>query len=247
VVLPAFNEEDALPQLLRELRGAVPGALLAVVDDGSTDATAARARQARADIVLSLPYNSGVGAALRTGLLAARRLGVAAAVQCDADGQHPPEAIPTLVAGLESADIVIGARFAGVGEYRVRGPRAWAMRLLSFAMSRVHGTRLTDVTSGFRAFGPRAQAALARHLPAQYLGDTVEALMLARDYGLKVSQVGVAMRPRQGGQASAHPGRAALYLLRSMTVVALALVSRVGRRARTVDGPGSGHGARLGE
>jgi glycosyltransferase involved in cell wall biosynthesis len=228
VILPAYNEREALPGVLADLRAAHPDARVLVVDDGSADGTASVAREAGAGIVLTMPYNSGVGAALRTGLLAARRMGVGAAVQCDADGQHPPEAIGELVAGLADADIVIGARFAGVGDYRVRGPRAWAMRVLSIVMSRLHGTRLTDVTSGFRAFGPRAVDVLSRHMAAQYLGDTVEALMVAREHGLRVRQVPVAMRPRQGGRASAHPGKAALYLLRTMTVVSLALVRRLG-------------------
>ncbi|MDR1294645.1 MAG: glycosyltransferase family 2 protein [Bifidobacteriaceae bacterium] len=231
VIIPAFNEQAALPGVVAELRAHASGMAIIVVDDGSTDATAARAREAGADIVLSLPYNCGVGAALRVGLLAARRLG-ANAVQCDADGQHPPVAIAELVAGLTEADIVVGARFAGVGDYRVRGPRAWAMRVLSAIMSRVHHTRLTDVTSGFRAFGPRAVDVLSRRMPAQYLGDTVEALMIAGEEKLVVRQCPVAMRGRQGGQASHHPGAAAVYLLRSMTIVALAGVRRLGSRGR---------------
>jgi hypothetical protein len=231
VIIPAFNEEAALPAVIAEIRREAPPATVIVVDDGSVDATAVCARDAGADIVLTMPYNSGVGAALRVGLLAARRLGTCA-VQCDADGQHPPGAIAGLLAGLSEADLGVGARFAGVGDYRVRGPRAWAMRLLSAIMSRVHHTRLTDVTSGFRAFGPRAVAVLSERMPAQYLGDTIEALMIAGETGLVVRQHPVAMRERQGGQASQRPGAAAIYLLRSMTIIALAGVRRLGGASR---------------
>jgi glycosyltransferase involved in cell wall biosynthesis len=236
--MPAFNEQEALPDVIAEVRAANPRVRLIVIDDGSLDATAARSREAGADLTVSMPYNCGVGAALRTGLLGARRLGADVVVQCDADGQHPPAAIAELVAALDDADIVIGARFAGVGDYRVRGPRAWAMKVLSGVMSKVHHTRLTDVTSGFRAFGPRAIAVLSVHMPAQYLGDTVEALMVASEHGLRVRQIGVAMRERQGGQASHQALKAALYLLRSMTVVALAMIRRLSGASRRWGGEG---------
>ena len=80
-------------------------------------------------------------------------MGYARTVQHDADGQHDPTAIEPLLAAMddEKADIMIGARFAGVGKYRVRGPRKWSMRLLSLVLSRVAHTRLTDTTSGFKA------------------------------------------------------------------------------------------------
>jgi glycosyltransferase involved in cell wall biosynthesis len=240
VIIPAFNEEQAVGGVVRDVKTELSEATVVVVDDGSSDATASQARQAGADIVLRLPYNSGVGAALRVGLLAARRLG-AQAVQCDADGQHPADAIGGLLAKLDGADIVVGARFAGVGDYRVRGPRAWAMRLLSRIMSRVHRTRLTDVTSGFRAFGPRAVQLLSQEMPAQYLGDTVEALMIAREAGLVVTQVPVAMRQRQGGRASHLAIRSAIYLLRTMTIVVLAGIrhlATLGRRGGAKPGKG---------
>jgi glycosyltransferase involved in cell wall biosynthesis len=232
VVLPAFNEREALPGVVAELRTSLPDAELLVVDDGSSDDTAEIAAAAGCRVV-RLPFNVGVGGALRAGLLAAQRDGIPAAVQCDADGQHPPDRIPDLVAGLATADIVIGARFAGTGDYAVRGPRSWAMRLLARVMSRLHHTALTDVTSGFRAFGPRAIAVLSRELPPDYLGDTVEALVIAKEYGLVVTQVPVAMRPRQGGVASHPPFRAMLYLGRVALILGLSLL-RLLRARRAV-------------
>ncbi|MFD1824947.1 glycosyltransferase family 2 protein [Mumia zhuanghuii] len=230
VVLPTYNEQEALPGVLAELSTVAPTAELLVVDDGSTDASAevARAHGAR---VIRLPYNSGVGAALRTGLLVASRCRADAVVQCDADGQHPPEAIELLVKHLGDADIVIGARFAGAGDYRVRGPRKWAMGLLAFTMSRLHRTRLTDVTSGFRAFGPRAVGVLSRELPPEYLGDTVEALIIAQRHHLRVVQVGVSMRERQGGIPSQDPLSSTIYLARVVTMLVLSLPRLIRRKA----------------
>lgn len=231
LVVPAFNEQEALPGVLAEISCALPGAGVVVVDDGSRDATAERARQAGARVV-ALPFNVGVGGALRVGLLLACREQVKAVVQCDADGQHPVADIPALVSALDRADIVVGARFAGLGDYRARGARNWAMILLSRVMSRVHRTPLTDVTSGFRAFGPRAIDVLSRELPPEYLGDTVEALVIARQYGLRVTQMPVVMRPRVAGVASHRPLRATLYLLRVLLILGLALLRLLGARIR---------------
>ena len=231
LVLPAYNEQEALPGVVQRIRDVLPDVQVLVVDDGSTDDTAAVARNAGVRLV-SLPFNVGVGGALRAGLLVAQREDVKAVVQCDADGQHPPAAIPELLAALDRADLVIGARFAGVGDYRVRGARSWAMILLARVMTRVHRTELTDVTSGFRAFGPRAIEVLGRELPPDYLGDTVEALVIAKEYRLRVTQVPVAMLPRQGGVASHHPLRAMLYLGRVMLILFLSLLRLVGARFR---------------
>jgi glycosyltransferase involved in cell wall biosynthesis len=231
IVVPAYNEEEALPGVLTSLRAELPGTQLLVVDDGSVDATAEVAAAGGARI-LRLPFNVGVGGALRAGLLLAQRERYDAVVQCDADGQHPVSAVSELLAGLAGADIVIGARFAGVGEYQVRGARRWAMVLLARMMSRVHHTTLTDVTSGFRAFGPAAIDVLAREMPPDYLGDTVEALVVAKEYGLRVAQVPVAMLERQGGIASHAPWRASLYLMRVALIMVLSFVRLLGARRR---------------
>lgn len=231
IVVPAHNERDALPAVLGSLRDLVPASSIVVVDDGSTDDTGAVALDAGVRL-LRMPFNVGVGGAIRAGLLLASRRGFRVVVQCDGDGQHPPDAIPRLIAGLEEADIVIGARFAGEGEYVVRGPRRWAVKLLARIMSRLHGAPLTDVTSGFRAFGPRAIAVLCQKLPPEYLGDTIEALVIAHEHGLRVRQVPVAMLRRQGGVVSQRPGRAALDLGRALLMVGLTLIRIAGSGPR---------------
>ncbi|MGJ9576840.1 glycosyltransferase family 2 protein [Actinotignum sp. GS-2025c] len=223
VLIPAWNEEEALPAVLTELRQAVPHASLVVINDCSRDATAQVAAAGGAT-VLNLPINLGVGGAMRTGYLYAWRHGFDRAVQVDADGQHRPEDIARLLEQMDAtgADIVIGARFAERGSYRVRGPRAWAMRFLSKVLSRVHHTRLTDTTSGFKLTNRRAIGVLADELPAEYLGDTIEALIIASKAGLRVTQVGVEMRERQGGTPSHNPLKAARLLLRGIIAMAVA-------------------------
>jgi glycosyltransferase involved in cell wall biosynthesis len=225
VVVPALNEQECLPGVLAELAAALPGADVLVVDDASTDATRAVALAAGAR-VLSLPIHLGVGGAMRAGYRYALRFGYDAVLQVDGDGQHDPRDAPALLAALDRADVVVGARFAGVGDYDVRGPRRWAMRLLSRTLSRRVGTTLTDTTSGYRACDRRAVELFARHYPAEYLGDTVEALVLAARSGLRVTQVPVTMRARSGGRPSQSTVRAGVYLGRAAMALVLARLRR---------------------
>lgn len=214
IVMPAFNEEDAVADVIREVRRELPGATCLVVDDGSRDRTAEVARAAGATVA-QLPFNLGVGGAMRFGFRYALSHGLTTVVQIDSDGQHNPADVPTLLAELAHSDVVLGARFAGTGEYAVRGPRKWAMLVLSSVLSRTAGSRLTDTTSGYRASGPRAIALFAEKYPAEYLGDTVESLVIAARAGLRITQVPVAMRERAGGIPSHNPVKAAIYLGRA--------------------------------
>jgi glycosyltransferase involved in cell wall biosynthesis len=196
-----------------------------VVDDGSTDRTAAVAEAAGA-VVLQLPFNVGVGGAMRAGLLYAQRHGYDGVVQVDADGQHDPAQIERLLRALNEVDVVVGSRFASGSGHSARGPRRWAMRLLARSLSRICRTRLTDVTSGFRATGPRALGLLARYYPSEYLGDTVESLVVVQKAGLRVREVPVTMRPRAGGTPSQSPVRATVYLGRAVLVLVLATIRK---------------------
>lgn len=223
IVLPAFNEEEALGGTLAEIAAKLPGAHCLVVNDGSTDSTA-RVAKANGALVATLPFNMGVGAAMRFGFRYARANGFQNVLQLDSDGQHDPAYVPLLLHELENADLAIGARFAGEGEYAVSGPRKWAMVLLSSVISSTARTKLTDTTSGFRASGPRAVALFADDYPAEYLGDTVESLVTGLRSGLRVTQVPVAMRPRAGGQPSQNAWRSTVFLFRAMVALAFAYI-----------------------
>jgi glycosyltransferase involved in cell wall biosynthesis len=226
VVVPALNEQESIGAVIEEVRLALPGVDVLVVDDGSTDATGTRARAAGA-VVAQLPYNLGVGGAMRLGFRYAVEHGHTAVVQIDADGQHDPRYVPAMLDLLdEGADLVIGARFDGEGDYPVRGPRKWAMSLLSRSLSRLAGTRLTDTTSGLRATSRPLIELFARQYPVEYLGDTVETLAMAVRHGFVVRQLPVAMRSRTGGRPSHPPLRAAIYLSRAFVVLLLALIRR---------------------
>ncbi|HEY9307255.1 MAG TPA: glycosyltransferase family 2 protein [Microbacterium sp.] len=230
IIVPAWNESRNVGNTVREILDQFVDYDVVVVDDGSTDDTAQVARDAGAR-VLVLPFNMGVGGAMRTGFTFAQRLGYRQAIQVDADGQHNPRDIPLVLAGLQHADISIGARFADVGDYQAKGPRRWAMVFLANVLTRVAKTRLTDVTSGFRAANRRAIDQYVHYYPAEYLGDTVDSLVSAIHSGLSVTQVPVAMRARVHGKPSQNPVGSTIYLLRSVFALSLALMR--GRRRST--------------
>ncbi len=223
VVMPAFNEEESVRKVVLEVFEKLPGISCLVVDDGSSDETTAEALAAGARVA-KLPFNLGVGGAMRVGFRYALEQGFDNVVQIDADGQHDPAGVLALLARLDNADLVLGARFAGEGDYSVRGARRWAIVLLSTFLSRTAHTKLTDTTSGFRLSGPRAVRLFAEHYPAEYLGDTIESLVIAARAKCVIVQVPVAMRVRAGGRPSHHPVKAAAYLARAVLALLFALL-----------------------
>jgi glycosyltransferase involved in cell wall biosynthesis len=234
VIIPAWNEEETLPDVIAEVRRTGPQWDILVVNDCSRDQTSVLAHRAGVT-VLDLPINLGVGGAMRAGYKYAQRHGYDYTVQLDADGQHDPAAIPDLLAAAGAgSNIVIGARFAGKGDYRARGPRQWSMRFLAAILSRLTGVKLTDTTSGFKLCDRRAIGLFAVDYPAEYLGDTLEALVIAHRAGLSVAQAPVAMRPRAGGSPSHSPLKAAVFLGRAFFALLIALSRPTRRLARSI-------------
>lgn len=150
VILPAYNEEAAIGSQIEAIRPVLRSHGITdeilVIDDGSEDRTAEQALQARAR-VLQHPENRGYGSAIKTGIVAANYDTI---VIIDADGTYPPDQIPNLLAKLETADMVVGARTGThVHIPRLRRPAKW---LLGWLATRIAGQVIPDLNSGFRAF-----------------------------------------------------------------------------------------------
>jgi glycosyltransferase involved in cell wall biosynthesis len=224
VVIPAYNEENSVALVVEQVRRA--GYPVVVIDDGSSDVTAERAADAGA-IVVRLPVNLGVGGALRCGFRWAVNAGYRVVVQCDADGQHRPAEIARLLRVMEAtdSDLVIGNRFAPEGN-RGRDVRHRAMRLLTILASRYSRTPLVDITSGFRAIRRPLLESFAANYPVEYLGDTVEAAVVAGREGYRIAQTDVNIDDRSHGVSSASPVRAVWFVVR----VAVAMTLRISRR-----------------
>lgn len=160
VIIPAYNEAGNIAAVIRGTRASLPGALILVVDDGSTDATAGIARGLGARVV-SHPRNLGYGEALRSGYLYAVRNHADCVLQLDADGQHDPKHLPMLLQTLKArnADVVVGSRFLpGSSAYPIPVFRRIGMLVFSRIATKKAGIRLTDTTSGYRALSKRATA-----------------------------------------------------------------------------------------
>lgn len=226
-IIPAYNEEEAVVKVVRELREHLPQADVLVVDDGSFDRTAERARAGGA-MVCSLAFNLGIGAAVQTGLKFAARSGYDIAIQVDGDGQHPADEIPPLLEILEKnpeVDVVIGSRFLpspgrpGEEGFQSTSARRIGIRIFAAALSAICRQRLTDTTSGFRATRGEAIGFLGRFYPRDY--PEVEALVLLHQAGYVIRETPVVMRERQGGTSSIRLGHGLYYMIKVFMAVAL--------------------------
>ncbi len=234
VVVPAFNEEQALGGLLAELRAlpALDGIAIetVVVDDGSRDRTQAIAREGGAR-VLRLCGNLGIGGAVQSGLRLAHRERFDFAVQLDGDGQHPPGELPRLLAPVladASLDLVVGTRYRDKRNFRSTFFRRVGSGWLRLVLRAVARLRVSDPTSGFRLYGPRALALFDETYPYDY--PEPESLAIARRAGLRVDEVAVAMRDRQGGQSSIAFFHSLYYMLKVTVAVALTYLRTSRRR-----------------
>ncbi len=229
VIVPAWNEEESLAATLAEARQRAPWADLVVVDDGSTDGTQAVARAAGVP-VLALPVNLGVGGALQTGFLHALAEGYDVAVQLDADGQHDPADLAALVAPLAEgrANLSIGSRYvAGANEYHAPFLRRLGMVLFSALASAVTGVRLTDTTSGYRAYDRRVMRLCIHYFPQDF-PDAPLLIWVART-GCVLTEVPVAMRPRLHGQSFYTWTRSLYYPYKTLLASLVLLLRRAPR------------------
>lgn len=235
IIVPAYNEQASLSGLLDEIRGLGDiGAQIetVVVDDGSSDRTADIAKAGGARVV-RLCHNLGIGGAVQSGLRLAHREGFDFAVQCDGDGQHPPGEIKALLAA-PAADIVVGTRYSGKSNFRstmLRRAGSWWLRVLLRVLTRL---RVTDPTSGFRLYGPRALQLFDNVYPYDF--PEPESLAIARAARLSIGEVPVTMRERQGGRSSISGLSPIYYMLKVTIAVVLTYIRALGRKPEEADG-----------
>jgi len=213
VIVPAYNEEKAVAGVIEDLRSLELSLDILVVNDGSKDATSAQARATGQARVVDLPKNLGIGGAVQTGFKYAARHGYRIAIQFDGDGQHLASEIPGLLQTLKTgrANMVIGSRFLeNQAGYRSTFARRLGIRLFQVVNSLLIGQRVTDNTSGFRAYDREAIEFLARYYPVDY--PEPEAVILLGRNGFRMTEVFTLMRERQGG-GSSIAGMTGLYYM----------------------------------
>jgi glycosyltransferase involved in cell wall biosynthesis len=233
LIIPAYNEQEALGGLLSEIR-ALPHADgvdldAVVVDDGSADRTAEVAHAGGARVV-RLCGNLGIGGAVQSGLRLAYRERYDAAIQIDGDGQHPPSEIVRLLAPVQgdaAPDLIVGTRYKDKDNFRstlLRRLGSWWLRMI---LRIVAGVRISDPTSGYRVYGPRALRLFDETYPYDF--PEPESLAIARASGLAVSEVPVQMRERQGGRSSIA-GFSTVYYMFKVTIAVVLTYMRTRRR-----------------
>jgi glycosyltransferase involved in cell wall biosynthesis len=227
VIVPAFNEESTIGNVLCALRREAPEIDVVVINDGSTDNTAEIVRGVHGVELISLPYNMGIGSAMQTGYRYACQEGYDVAVQCDADGQHPVEEIHKLVRTVESgrADLVVGSRYVADTGYKPTMSRRVGKSLLSRIVDSAVGGGITDTTSGFRAMNRAAFETFAHTYPDDY--PEAEALVILHKHGLRAIEVPVEMRPRQGGRSSIGLVRAGYYVVKVSLAICVGVFKKI--------------------
>jgi glycosyltransferase involved in cell wall biosynthesis len=225
VIVPALNEEASLPRTLDEVRRAAPQVDLLVVDDGSSDATAQVAR-ARGVAVLHHAVNLGVGAALQTGFRWAVARGYEIGIQLDADGQHDPRDLETLIAPVREGrcDVSIGSRYVSRTAYSAPLSRRLGMLLFSGVVRLLTGQTIHDTTSGYRAYGRRVMEVCQHDFPKDF-PDAPLLIDLARR-GFRCLEVPVEMRERSAGQSFYTLGKSLYYPYKNMLASLMVLLRR---------------------
>jgi glycosyltransferase involved in cell wall biosynthesis len=231
-VLPAYNESSTVADVIHALRERAPQFDPLVIDDGSTDDTAALSERAGAS-VLRIPFNLGIGGAVQAGFMYALENGYDYVAQVDADGQHDPGELKKLLAavdGPERVDMVCGSRFlSGDDHYPAPISRRTGIHIFAFLLSRIVASPVSDPTSGFRLYNRHAIELFARDYPHDY--PEVEAVLMLHHHRLRMREVPVKMYVRGGGRSSISTGKSAYYMIK----VLLALLVGLARRRPLVE------------
>jgi glycosyltransferase involved in cell wall biosynthesis len=230
-IVPAFNEAGAIAATIADIRSNAPGFDVLVIDDGSTDETSSLARACGA-LVLSHPFNLGIGGAVQSGYQFAYEHDYDVAVQVDADGQHDAACLPQMLEHLAASpglNMVTGSRFIESADdgYRSSASRRLGIRIFAAILSVIVGRRVTDPTSGFRMCDRQGISLFARDYPHDY--PEVEAVLLLHAHRLRGDEMPVRMRPRTTGRSSIKAPHSVLYMAKVLLAILVGLM-----RARPV-------------
>ena len=225
-IVPAYNEEDMIGRVVRDIRREAPDFDIVVIDDGSTDRTAAEAEAEGAALVRH-PFNIGIGGAMQSGFKYALRHGYDVAAQVDGDGQHKAEYLNDMLAKLRTRgkpDMVSGSRFRGDPGYKVPFGRRLGNLIFALVLTVLTRKRITDATSGFRMTNRRGIELFARDYPHDY--PEVEAILLLHFHRLRIHEVPVRMNARGFGRSSIDYPRSAYYMVKVLLALFVGLFRR---------------------
>lgn len=220
VMIPAYNEEKTVGEVVKSTLALYPDFKIVVVDDGSEDATVENAREAGADVV-SLPFHCGGSIAIQTGYMVAAHDGYDYTVKIDADGQHKPEEIMKLLSPLinDEADMTTGSRYLAIGNNNSSAVREGGIVFSSTLVASFRKMKITDITSGMRAWNRKAiQTLLPNYMERGFIEDSVfwvVETLLASEKKLRLKEVPIEVLPRKYGNSKSFSlDKMLLYPLR---------------------------------
>jgi len=238
VIVPAFNEQDAVGDVVRSVRTHVPGVPVLVIDDCSIDGTIPVAREAGAE-VLSLPHHLGLGGCVQAGYKLACELGFEYVIRVDGDGQHDARDVPRILARLKSSgcEMVIGSRFVAENGSRTGVVRSLGIRFFRAVLRPILGKPVHDPTSGFVGVNRRALEVFARSFPLEY--PEIEALVVLQRRRFRFEEVACKMRPRTTGRSSITAAKSLYYIVHVLLGVFVNVLKSGQRAAARVPGEGA--------
>ncbi len=224
VVVPAFNESGNIASTVKELLALEGPVKVLVIDDGSQDTTKKEAQAAGAQVI-SLPYNLGIGGAVQTGFKYAKQFGFKIAVQVDGDGQHDARFLNKIIAPLvnNKADMAIGSRFIPpyVG-YQSSFIRRIGIHFFAYLISFLTRVKITDPTSGFRAYNKKVIDFFAEDYPHDF--PEPEAIMMAKRFNARIVEIPVEMRERKAGSSSIRYLKTFYYMVKVTFAILLSMI-----------------------
>lgn len=223
VLIATYNEEKSIEQVVRRVRENLPQADIVVVDGESSDSTEEIARKLEV-IILKVPHSLGIAGGVETGFSFADLKQYDIVVRVDGDGQHNPDEIGRLMQPIldDKADITIGSRYMGAGNYKGSLPRTLSAKLFALVISAIIRQKITDATSGFQVVNRRVIEFLSHNYSFDY--SEVEAIVLFKNGGFRIQEIPVAMKKRGQGESSFTFIRAFYYIFTGMLSLLVSLL-----------------------
>ena len=220
IIIPAYNEAESIKSVIYNLKKTVPYVDYIVINDCSKDATARICEENKFNYI-SLPVNLGIGGGVQTGYKYAWEKGYDIAIQHDGDGQHDPLYIEQIIQPIISkqADITIGSRFIEREGFQSSKSRRLGIAFLSGLIYFFSGTKIKDVTSGYRAVNKEYIQFYAENYPADY--PEPEAIIAASLNGARIKEIPVVMKERENGVSSINLTKSIYYMIKVSIAIAI--------------------------
>lgn len=230
MIVPAFNEKNNLLKVVKEVQSKAPFCDIVVINDCSTDNTLELCLKNEMNVISTI-YNMGIGGAMQTGYKYALENNYDIAIQVDGDGQHPADEIDSLIKPLttDAVDVVIGSRYLQPTGYESTFSRLVGTKLFSLITSFLIKTKITDVTSGFRAVNSKVIKFFVQKYPEDF--PDAETIILLSFVGFKLKEIPVRMHKRMSGESSITYMKSVVYFFKtSISILAVLLQNMLERK-----------------